>query len=113
MVKYGGKNRADIFAKVKEMISAMIAKLQKEAEEEAGAKAFCDEEMSKTKAKKEDLTADVDKLTARIDEASAKSTKVKEDANKKSEALANLEKTKAEMEKARTDEHEAYLTESE
>merc|ERR1719408_157385 len=99
MVKYGGKNRADIFAKVKEMISAMIAKLQKEAEEEAGAKAFCDEEMSKTKAKKEELTADVEKLTAKIDDASAKSTTVKEDAKKKLSDLANLDKTQAEMDK--------------
>merc|ERR1719498_2090150 len=42
----------DVFAKVKGLISDMIAKLEKEAEAEATEKAYCDEEMSKTEAKK-------------------------------------------------------------
>merc|ERR1719393_321010 len=45
----------DVFAKVKGLISDMIAKLEKEAEAEATEKAYCDEEMSKTEAKKGEL----------------------------------------------------------
>merc|ERR1719231_387109 len=52
VVRYGGKDGADPFAKVKGLISDMIAKLEKEAEAEATEKAYCDEQMAKTEAKK-------------------------------------------------------------
>merc|ERR1719421_1836374 len=45
---------ADPFAKIKGLISEMIEKLEEEAAKEAAHKAFCDKEMSETKAKKED-----------------------------------------------------------
>merc|ERR1719182_582818 len=73
VVRLGGGN-ADVFAKVKELITKMIAKIQKEMEESASAKAYCDEETSKNTAKKEELTEDKDKLAAKIDKAKAKST---------------------------------------
>merc|ERR1719503_25832 len=53
VVKYGGGD--DVFAKIKGLIGDMIAKLEKEAEEDATEKAYCDEEMAKTEAKKADL----------------------------------------------------------
>ena len=43
----------------------MIARLEKEAAEEADAKAFCDTETSKSKAKQADLTAKSDKSQVR------------------------------------------------
>ena len=49
----------------------MIAKLEAEAGSEATEKGYCDEQMSKTKAKKEELSADISKLTAKIDKAAA------------------------------------------
>merc|ERR1719267_158141 len=52
VVRYGGKDGADPFAKVKGLISEMITKLEKEAEAEATEKAYCDEQMAKTEAKK-------------------------------------------------------------
>merc|ERR1719498_2349006 len=55
VMSYGAADRADVFGKVKGLISDMIAKLQKEAEAEASEKAYCDEEMSKTEAKKSEL----------------------------------------------------------
>merc|ERR1719316_28264 len=57
VVRYGGKDGADPFAKVKGLISEMITKLEKEAEAEATEKAYCDEEMAKTEAKKAELDA--------------------------------------------------------
>merc|ERR1719502_1010569 len=50
----GGRGGADIFAKVKGLISDMIEKLLKEAEEDATEKAFCDKEMAETETKKSD-----------------------------------------------------------
>merc|ERR1719503_319118 len=50
VVKYGGGD--DVFAKIKGLISDMVAKLEKEAEDDATEKAYCDEEMAKTEAKK-------------------------------------------------------------
>merc|ERR1719446_1998601 len=53
VMQYGGSNQADVFAKIKGLINDMIAKLEKEAEEDAAEKAYCDEEMAKTEAKKQ------------------------------------------------------------
>jgi chromosome segregation ATPase len=71
VMAYGGGD--DVFAKVKGLISDMIAKLEKEAEAEATEKAYCDEEMSKTEAKKSELEGVITKLTSKIDLAAAKS----------------------------------------
>merc|ERR1719272_606201 len=54
-VRYGGSAGEDPFAKVKSLVGDMINKLEKEAGSEATEKAYCDEEMSKTKAKKGEL----------------------------------------------------------
>merc|ERR1719321_35264 len=76
VVKLGGAN-ADVFAKVKDLITKMIAKIQKEMEAAASAKAYCDEETKKNNAKKAELTEDKDKLTAKIDKATSKSAELK------------------------------------
>merc|ERR1719316_1090448 len=52
VIRYGAQSGDDPFAKIKGLITDMIAKLMKEAEAEASEKASCDEEMAKTKAKK-------------------------------------------------------------
>merc|ERR1719460_2485180 len=49
------------FGKVEGLIEDMIARLEKEAAEEADAKAFCDKETSESKAKQAELTAKSDK----------------------------------------------------
>merc|ERR1719375_2933368 len=67
----------DPFAKVKGLIEDMIAQLLKEAEAEASHKAYCDKEMSETKAKKEELTDEIAALTTKIDSMSAQSAKLK------------------------------------
>merc|ERR1719316_780795 len=109
VLRFGGSNSEDVFAKIKGLISDMIAKLQKEAEEAASQKAYCDEEMAKNKAKKDELTTDIDTLTAKIDKAAAASANLKEEVATLQEELANLAKTTMEMDQARADEKAVFL----
>ena len=45
-VRFGGSNKADVFAKVKGLITDMIEKLEAEAEADATKKAYCDKELA-------------------------------------------------------------------
>merc|ERR1719311_519378 len=76
-IRLGTSGGDDVFAKVKSLITDMIAKLQKEAAEAAELKEYCDEETAKSDAKKGELTDDTDKLKAKIDQATAKSDEKK------------------------------------
>merc|ERR1719375_2878412 len=108
-IKYGTATGEDPFAKVKGLINDMIAKLMKEAEAEASHKAYCDEEMAKTKAKKDELTADIEKLTSKIDVASARSADLKEEVKELQKELAELAESQAEMDKVREETHKAFV----
>jgi len=99
---------ADIFAKVKGLISDMIEKLLKEAEADATEKAFCDKEMSETEAKKADKEAAIEKLNTQIDSMTAKSAKLKEEVATLENELAALARAQAEMDKIRAEEKAVY-----
>merc|ERR1719395_329119 len=105
VVRYGGKDGADPFAKVKGLISEMIVKLEKEAEAEATEKAYCDEQMAKTEAKKADLEDTIAKLTNKIDRNAARSASLKEEVVELEAELRALAKTQAEMDKIRSEEN--------
>jgi hypothetical protein len=102
----------DPFVKIKEMINTMIAKLVKEAEEEAGQKAFCDKEMSETEKSKADKESDIEDLSTKIEKASAEAAKLKEEAAVLSGELVALEKSQAEMDKMRREENQEFLAAS-
>merc|ERR1719329_1772625 len=70
-IRLGNSAGDDPFAKVKQLITDMLAKLTKEAEEAATQKAFCDKEMAETKAKCDDKTAEVEKLSTRVEQKEA------------------------------------------
>merc|ERR1719506_2421626 len=108
VVRFGHKNGGDPFGKVKGLISSMIDKLEKEAEAEATEKAYCDEEMAKTEAKKSELEASIAKLTSKIDKAAALSASLKEEVTELEAELAALAKTQAEMDKIRSEENANY-----
>merc|ERR1719281_345506 len=107
VVKLGGGN-ADVFAKVKDLIVKMIAKIEKELEAAASAKAYCDEETSKNSAKKAELTEDSDKLKAKIDKDSSKSAELKSQVEELQAELAAMAKLQSEMDKTRADEKAAW-----
>merc|ERR1719281_2155286 len=90
----------------------MITKLEKEAEEEATEKAYCDEQTSKTEAKKAELDDTHAKLTNRIDRAAARSASLKEELVELEAELAALAKTQSEMDKIRAEENANYQTAS-
>jgi len=108
VMRYGGKNGDDPFTKVKGLISDMIAKLEKEAEAEATEKAYCDEQMAKTEAKKQDLDSTIAKLTSKIDQSAARSAALKEEVVELEKGLAALAKMQAEMDKIRQEQHADY-----
>merc|ERR1719335_1566112 len=64
--------------------------------------------MAETKAKKEDLSDEIEKLTAKIDKWSAESKKLKEEVATLQKELADLEKSQAEMDKIRGEENTEY-----
>mmetsp|Transcript_50568 Transcript_50568/g.110055 ORF Transcript_50568/g.110055 Transcript_50568/m.110055 type:complete len:286 (+) Transcript_50568:1-858(+) len=86
----------------------MIAKLEKESAEEATEKGYCDEQMTKTQAKKEELSAGISKLTAKIDKAAAASAGLKEDVKRVQGELAALAKAQAEMDTIRREQNGDY-----
>ena len=108
VMQYAGGNQNDVFTKIKGLINDMIAKLEKEAEEDAAEKAYCDEEMAKTEAKKQELDDEIAKLTSKIDKAAAKSTRLKGEVKEAQATLAALAKTTAEMNKLRQEQNADY-----
>merc|ERR1711970_1059437 len=80
-------------------------KLEKEAEAEATEKAYCDEQMAKTEAKKAELEGTIAKLTNKIDRAAARSASLKEEVVELEAELAALAKTQSEMDKIRAEEN--------
>merc|ERR1719191_366082 len=107
--RMGAAGGEDPFAKVKGLISEMIERLLKEAAEDAAHKAYCDKEMSETKAKKEELTDEITALTTKIDMKSWNSARLKEEIAVLSKELADLAKSQAEMDKLREEENTAYV----
>jgi len=108
VMRYGAGS-ADPFAKIKGLIQSMIAKLQNEASSEATEKAYCDEEISKTLAKKAELDAEIDGLTTKIDQAAAHSASLKKEVAELQAELAKLAEEQAARDQWRQDEHSAYV----
>merc|ERR1719281_2302065 len=87
----------------------MVAKLMKEAQEEATQKAFCDEEMGKSNTAIKEKTLTLDKLQSRLDKASARKAELTQAVKDLEAEIATLDASTAEATKIRNAEHETYL----
>merc|ERR1719199_1537599 len=103
-----GGSAGDPFAKIKGLITDMIATLESEAEADASHKAFCDKETSEATAKKDELTAEHDKLSTKIAQDKAASAKLKEEVASLQSELAAMAKAKAEADQLRSDNKAAF-----
>merc|ERR1719420_724442 len=95
VIRYGASAGEDPFQKVKGLITDMIAKLESEAKSEASEKAYCDEELAKTEAKKGELDYEISKLTSKIDVNAAKSAGLKDDVKELQAELAKISRQQA------------------
>merc|ERR1719326_2053107 len=78
LMELAGSAAMDPFVKIRGLIEEMISKLLKEAQEEATQKAFCDEEMGKSKKSQTEKSMTLDKLQSRIDQASARKAELEQ-----------------------------------
>jgi len=99
----------DPFAKVKGLISDLIARLEKEATADAEKKAYCDRELAATQGKRDRRMAIVEKLSVRIEQMSSRSAKLKEEVAAAQKALADLANAQADMDKLREEESADFV----
>jgi len=107
-VRFAASSSQDPFAKVKSLITDMIAKLEQDAQGDASHKAYCDKEMSEANTKKAEKKALIDKLSTSIDSMTSKSAKLKEEVAELQKQLAQLASSQAEMDKIRSEEKALY-----
>merc|ERR1719443_1010677 len=99
---------ADPFEKIKGLIENMIAKLVEEANQEATQKAFCDEEISKSKASQGEKNMDLDKTKSRLDTAASKKADLQETVAEVQGEIADLDKATKEATSLRAEEKSDY-----
>merc|ERR1719343_1478733 len=109
VVRFSNEAGDDPFAKVKGLISHMIAKLEKEADADATHKAYCDKEMSETKAKKAHRSSRIDKLSVQIEQMTATSAQLKEETAAAQKALADLAKAQSDIDSLREEENADFV----
>lgn len=108
VIRYGNSVGAHPFAKVKSMISAMIAKLEKDAMAAASHKSFCDKETAETNLKKDEKVYQINKLSTRIDSMNAQAARLKEEVATLQKELLELSSSQVEMDKIRSEEKGLY-----
>jgi uncharacterized protein YeeX (DUF496 family) len=101
--------KQDPFVKVRDLIEGMIDKLMKAAAEEAEAKAFCDTEMAKSKARSKKLTSTADMHSVRIEKAEARKAKLNQAIKILETEVSEIDKSQEEATKLRHEENEKFL----
>merc|ERR1719217_454104 len=91
----------DPMQNVKNLLTELIAKLEKEAKEAADLHAFCQAEKKKTTAALEKKQMELDKLNARVEKATTTKQEQEELIAANSEEIAATEKANAEATKLR------------
>jgi hypothetical protein len=108
-LRFGTVAGEDPYAKVKELIQGMLAKLTQEMGADATKKAYCDEQLEDANVKKEGLNDDVEKLSSAIEQASARLAQLKAESVDLQSELASLTKEQAEADKIRQERKANYV----
>jgi len=95
--------------KIRGLIEDMVAKLQKEAAEDATHQAFCDEEMGKSKKQQEIKSGAQDKHKARMDSAATTIAKLTQAVRTLESELAEIDRAQGEATQLREKEHADYV----
>lgn len=101
---------ADVFAKIKTMISDMITTMQENLQAEATKKAYCDKEMGEAADKKAAKEADLDDVSTKIDGTASKSASLKKQVVAIKKELTTLAETQANMTALRQEEKAIFKT---
>jgi len=101
-------NGQDPFVKVKSLISDMIAKLEEAADAEATEKAYCDQELPETRAKKDHKTSELERLVTKIDQMSGRSAKLKEEVMELQKGLAEVASAQRELDTLRAKDEQEF-----
>jgi len=109
LAQVANRAKSDPFGKIRGLIEEMIAKLLAEQQAEASQKAFCDEEMGKSKKAQEIKTAKLGKLGARIDEAESRKVQLLEEIRTLEGQLADIDRLSAEATGLRSQEHTEFV----
>jgi len=99
----------DPMDKVKNLLTDLIAKLEKEAKEAADLHAFCGAEKKKTTAALNKKNMEIEKLDTRIEKASATKQEQQELIATNSEEIASVEKSNAEATKLRNEQNANFM----
>eukprot|EP00441_Pelagodinium_beii_P026977 CAMPEP_0197655894 /NCGR_PEP_ID=MMETSP1338-20131121/39731_1 /TAXON_ID=43686 ORGANISM="Pelagodinium beii, Strain RCC1491" /NCGR_SAMPLE_ID=MMETSP1338 /ASSEMBLY_ACC=CAM_ASM_000754 /LENGTH=681 /DNA_ID=CAMNT_0043231635 /DNA_START=80 /DNA_END=2125 /DNA_ORIENTATION=- len=100
------KVTANPIDKVKTMMQDMIANIQKKLDEEGTQKAWCDEELSKNKATRSDLSDEAEGLEGKVDKLEASIQALKADLSALSDSLTETKQAMANATELRTQEKE-------
>merc|ERR1719387_2957945 len=100
------------FDKVIGMIEGMIDKLMKEAAEESDAKAFCDTEIEKSRAKQKELSSKADMHSVRIEKGAAAKAKLEAQIKTLQEEVATIDAGQSEATALRQSENKEYVKSS-
>jgi len=99
---------AQPFDKVKGLLTDLIGKLEKEAEEAANTHAFCEEEKKKNNAGIKKNSDKIDQLDARLDKAKSKVAKLSQDIERLTAEVADIDKSQAEATSIREEEKAVF-----
>jgi len=91
------------------MIEANLQKLEMQATAETQERVFCEDSMSKTGSKHEDLSAEVEEISANLDKATSASQMLKAQVQELQADLAEVSKQQAELDAVRREEHAVYV----
>ena len=108
MLRGEAGSSADVFGKIKTMISEMISTMQENLQAEATKKAYCDAEMGKASDKKASKESDLDTVSTRIDAAVSKSATLKKQVATIKSELSELAETQANMTTLRQEEKDLF-----